>query len=102
MVELTSGRLRWVPAAASARQPAAVVSAIATLSIPGFRPKAGVRASTSRRRPISALIATHLQLHLAITKMIPARPLESTEEVLYAMSMIKIPVETPAATLRYG
>ena len=34
--------------------------------------------------------------------MIPARPLESTEEVLYADSMIKIPVETPTATLRYA
>ena len=28
--------------------------------------------------------------------------LESTEEVLYAKSMIKIPVETPTATLRYA
>ena len=28
--------------------------------------------------------------------------LESTEEVLYAESMIKIPVETPTATLRYA
>jgi phage shock protein A len=34
--------------------------------------------------------------------MIPARHLESTEEVLYAESMIKIPVETPTATLRYA
>jgi phage shock protein A len=34
--------------------------------------------------------------------MIPARPLESTEEVLYADSMIKIPVATPTATLRYA
>src|SRR5438034_2151075 len=32
--------------------------------------------------------------------MIPA--LKSTEEVLYAESMIKIPVETPTATLRYA
>src|SRR3982074_3678001 len=34
--------------------------------------------------------------------MIPARHLESTEEVLYAEAMIKIPVETPTATLRYA
>ena len=34
--------------------------------------------------------------------MIPARPLESTEEVLYADGMIKVPVETPTATLRYA
>src|SRR5439155_8575294 len=71
MVELTSGRLRWVPAAASARQPEAVVSVIAALSIEVFGPSAGVRASISIRCPISILIATHLQLHLAITKMMP-------------------------------
>ena len=34
--------------------------------------------------------------------MIPARPLESTEEVLYAEGMIKLPLETPTATLRYA
>src|SRR5437016_7892778 len=81
MVELTSGRLRWVPAAASARQPEAVVSVIAALSIEVFGPSAGVRASISIRCPISILIATHLQLHLAITKMIPALKYPSPGEV---------------------
>ena len=37
-----------------------------------------------------------------ITKKIPALYLESTEEVLYDGSMIKLPVETPTATLRYA
>src|SRR4029079_5920693 len=73
-----------------------------TLSIAGGGPRSGVRASIRSRWPISILIATHLQLHLAITKIIPAGSVESTPEVLYAQSMIKIPVETPTATLRYA
>jgi hypothetical protein len=68
MVALTSGRLRWTLAAASARQPAAV-SCKLTGNLSGLN--SGVRASISTRWPIFDLIATHLQLHLAITKMIP-------------------------------
>ena len=72
MVELTSGRLFWVPAAASARQPAVVVSVIDMLLV---SVSAGVRASISTRWPIFDLIATHLQQHLAITKMILPTPI---------------------------
>jgi hypothetical protein len=75
MVELTSARLRCVPAAASARQPVAVVSAMVKLLAGFSEPKSGVRASISKRYPSLDLIATHLQLHLAITKMIPTPPL---------------------------
>src|SRR5207237_9637388 len=69
MVELTAGRLRWVPAAASARQPEAVVSVMAKLLAVVSEPKSGVRASITTRWPISIFIATHLQLHLAAMRL---------------------------------
>ena len=102
MVELTSGRLRWVPAAASARQPAAVVSVIGTLSIGGFWSKAGVRASISARWPISTSYCNSFATASSNHENDTGAHLESTEEVLYAEGMIKIPVETPTATLRYA
>jgi hypothetical protein len=63
-VEFTSARLGVL--GASARQPAAWGSIFDRES----GGKLGVRASISTECPISLFIATHLQLHLAITKMI--------------------------------
>jgi hypothetical protein len=48
----------------------AVVSAMVKLLAGFSEPKSGVRASIINRYPSLDLIATHLQLHLAITKMI--------------------------------
>src|SRR6478752_5415070 len=60
MVAFTSGRLRWMPAAASARQPAVADTFPGTVSAV----RSGVRASIQIRWLISDLNATHLQLHL--------------------------------------
>jgi hypothetical protein len=75
MVELTSARLRLAPTPASARQPVAVVSVMVKLLAGLSEPKSGVLASITKRYPSFNLIATHLQLHLAITKMISTPPL---------------------------
>src|SRR2546421_10722962 len=63
MVPFTSGRLSWMPAAASARQPAAAAE-----TSPGrvSAVNSGDRASMRIRWPISPFIATHLQLHLDV------------------------------------
>src|SRR4029079_12310115 len=60
MVAFTSGRLRWMPAAASARQPAVADTFPGTVSAV----RSGVRASIQTRWLISVINATHLQLHL--------------------------------------